>query len=135
MSRTYRGKDRKKKGIGRYHRGSRTGQWREEVPPCYRNARRQRCISSNTIKWWFHSKGAALEAAKYNFRNRSERGKTRKFERVYHCRTCDGWHLTTMDWDAWHDRKQEIADINGVELDEDGNFKGYKPITRYPDEI
>ena len=134
MSRTYRGVDKKKFKKGRVHRTSRTGQFRkqDELPACYKNARRQKCVSSNTIKWWFHSKAAAIEAVKYNYHIRFEKGKDKKFERAYYCRTCDGWHLTTMDWEEWHNRKQEIADINGVELDEKGNFTDYKPITRYP---
>lgn len=135
MSRTYRRTGKRSVNAGKYHKGSRVGSWRECYPPCYRNARRQRCIASGSVKWWFHSRGAAIEAAKFNFKNRFERGKGKKFERAYHCRACGGYHLTSMNVDEWRDRKQEIADINGVELNDEGNFESLKPLTRYPDEV
>lgn len=136
MSRTYR---RKKKGSTKNwnkYRGNRIGSpdaLAKGLPPYYKNAKRMRCAASGSVKWWFHSKDAAIAAAKYNCQNRFENGKARKYERAYHCKSCDGWHLTTMDWEAWHDRKAELARLNGIELDEKGNFTELKPLDLYPD--
>lgn len=132
MSRTYRRKLKNRK----MRRGI-TGKTRngdaltKELPPCYQNARRTHCAAAGVTKWWFHSKGAAIEAAKYNYFERFNRGQDRKFERAYHCSACDGWHLTTMDYEEWKNRKQELADLQGIELDENGNFKEQKPLRKY----
>ena len=137
MSRTYR---RKKKGStknwNRLARKNRIGDPNAlsyGLPPCYKNAKRMRCAAACAMKWWFHSKGAAIEAAKYNYNNRFQNSKAKKYERAYYCRACNGWHLTTMDWETWHNRKAEIAELQGIELDENGNFIGKKPTERYPD--
>lgn len=132
MSRTYRRKLKSRK----MRRGM-TGKTRngdaltKELPPCYQNARRTHCAAAGVTKWWFHSKGAAVEAAKYNYFERFNRGQNRKYERAYHCSACDGWHLTTMDYEEWKNRKQELADLQGIELDENGNFKEQKPLRKY----
>lgn len=132
MSRTYRRKLKSRK----MRRGM-TGKTRngdaltKELPPCYQNARRTHCAAAGVTKWWFHSKGAAVEAAKYNYFERFNRGQNRKYERAYHCSACDGWHLTTMDYKEWKNRKQELADLQGIELDENGNFKEQKPLRKY----
>lgn len=132
MSRTYRRKLKNRK----MKRGQ-TGKTRngdaltKELPPCYRNAMRVRCAAAGTTKWWFHSKGAAVEAAKYNYTERFNRGQNRKYERAYQCKACGGWHLTTMDYDEWMERKQELADLQGIELDENGNFSKEKPLKDY----
>ena len=102
MSRTYRRKLKSRK-----MRRGQTGKTRngdaltKELPPCYQNARRTHCAAAGVTKWWFHSKGAAIEAAKYNYFERFNRGQSRKYERAYHCSACDGWHLTTMDYEEW----------------------------------
>lgn len=132
MSRTYRRKLKSRK-----MRRGQTGKTRngdaltKELPPCYQNARRTHCAAAGVTKWWFHSKGAAIEAAKYNYFERFNRGQSRKYERAYHCSACDGWHLTTMDYEEWKNRKQELADLQGIELDENGNFKEQKPLRKY----
>lgn len=132
MSRTYRRKLKSRK-----MRRGQTGKTRngealtKELPPCYQNARRTHCAAAGVTKWWFHSKGAAIEAAKYNYFERFNRGQDKKYERAYHCSACDGWHLTTMDYEEWKNRKQELADLQGIELDENGNFKEQKPLSKY----
>lgn len=132
MSRTYRRKLKSRK-----MRRGQTGKTRngdaltKELPPCYQNARRTHCAAAGVTKWWFHSKGAAIEAAKYNYFERFNRGQEKKYERAYHCSACDGWHLTTMDYEEWKNRKQELADLQGIELDENGNFKEQKPLRKF----
>lgn len=132
MSRTYRRQLKKKHARRGFTGKTRNGEaLTKDLPPCYRNAKRVHCAAAGVTKWWFHSHGAAVEAAKFNYMNRFNNGKNRKFERVYHCKACDGWHLTTMNREEWKDRKQELADLQGIELDENGNFKEQKPLRKY----
>ena len=139
MSRTYRKKGNATKHWGKQaSRQSRVGNpfaFDREMPSCYKNAKRVRCAAANSMKWWFHSKDAAIEAAKYNWQERSETGKAQKFERAYRCHACNGYHLSTMDREAWHKRKEELARLQGLELDENGNFTEPKPLDRYPDTL
>ena len=132
MSRTFR-RMGKGKMIKRFS-GARTRNrefMSKDLPPIYKNARRTYCAAAGTTKWWFRSKGAAIEAAKYNCRERRERGGDRKFERAYECKTCGGFHLSTMDWQQWQDRKVELARVQGIELDDNGNFAERKPLREY----
>lgn len=137
MSRTYR---RKPEGLtkhwNRYGKKTRVGgqgNFERELPAFYRNAKRVRCAAAGSMKWLFKSQSAAVKAAGYNFHQRIDRGKAKEYERAYFCKACGGFHLTTMDRDAWKDRKQEIAEVCGTELDGKGNFKKGKPLSRCPD--
>lgn len=132
MSRTYRRKI-KNRIARRGHSGkTRNGEaLTKDLPPCYKNAKRVHCAAAGVTKWWFHSRNAAIEAAKFNWQNRFNNGKNQKYERTYHCSACDGWHLTTMNREEWQGRKQELADLQGIELDENGNFKEQKPLRKY----
>lgn len=123
MSRTYRGRVKKnRRGYSGKSRNSTT--YTQDLPPVYKNAKRMKCASSMAEKWWFKSKDAALAAAAYNFKLKFAKGKTGiTKERAYYCQSCGGWHLTHYKLDEWKERKEEIAHIQGLELDEKGNFK------------
>lgn len=122
MSRTYRRKDRKFKAHVRGRSGHFHAQ-KSERPPMYKNAIRIRCVAAVAEKWLFHSKEAAIEAAKYNWHQRLERDGEDRRERVYYCRTCGGWHLTKMSKEQWREKKAKVAEYLGTELDENDNFK------------
>lgn len=134
MSRTYRRKSKNHPIRRGYSGKSRNGlSLTQDLPPCYKNAVRMRCVASGATKWWFHSKSAAVNAAKYNFFNKINSGKKPKYERAYFCKTCGGYHLTTMNLEEWKVRKAELAELQGLELDENGNFTKEKPVERYTD--
>lgn len=123
MSRTYRRKTKKHAGRSKPGKGRSAEAYIKEQPAVYRNATRVRCAASMSEKWMFHSKNAAIEAAKYNFTNKTKNFRENAvYERAYHCTACGGWHLTKMDIGQWLVRKKELATVNGVELDENGNF-------------
>lgn len=138
MSRTYRRKAKnttrhwKKCTSAKQRRGD-TQSFSKELPAVYKNAKRMRCVSSNSTKWWFHSREAAIEAAKYNCQRKTMENKPRKYERAYFCHSCNGYHLTTMNLDEWQSRKAELARVQGLELDKNGNFIDPKPTNKYPD--
>lgn len=134
MSRTYRRQYKSKNHRGRrgYSGKSRNGEaLMKELPVCYRHAVRTYCAAAGTTKWLFKSQGAAINAAKFNYYNKFNNGKQAKYERAYHCSACGGFHLTTMNRDEWKVRKAELAEIQGLELDENGNFTEKKPLREY----
>lgn len=122
MSRTFRGRVKKhRRGYSGKSRNWTT--YTQDLPPVYRNAKRMKCANSMAEKWWFHSKEAALAAASYNFKLKFAKGKHNiSKERAYYCHSCDGWHLTHYKLDEWKERKQKLAALQGLTLDEKGNF-------------
>lgn len=80
----------------------------------YRNAKKMMCASSGAKKWLFHSRGAAIDAARVYLDGDDFRYKTEeKVARAYYCKACGGWHLTKMNLRQWNERKREMRRLRG----------------------